>query len=605
MARAVSDSLDSGRHLAVEAPTGVGKSLAYLVPAALWAAREQRKVVVATYTRALQEQLTQKDLPLVQSALAELGVRLEFSLLMGSENYLCLHRLSKALRQPLLAERADWAALTDWSETAATGLRSRLPFSLGDAEWDRVSRDPDLCPGKRGPFWDRCLYRKDLAAARSAHIVVVNQHLLFAGLPIPSYDALIIDEAHNAEETAARFLGFSLGEFQLKRLLDEIDRSPAAQEQAKACRAATALFFRSLCEKLSLTPGPEETASRRVREPLDADAVIASLSELAETLGSAAPATLDDELELHAWSDRCRAAAATIKEFAKAEGSGWAYWADARRTRRGLAVSIHRAPVDVAPALRESLFGAGRPVILTSATLAVGGSFSHLESRLGLDEPLELKLDSPFDFSRQAALYVAESMPDPKTEPEAYERAVVDRCGEIVRLTKGGVFLLFTSRQLMVRAHAELGPTMTRPVYRQGEAAPWELLERFRKAGDGVLFGTDTFWQGVDIAGPALSCVVITRLPFLSPDSPLEEARHEWLQSRGDDVFREYTLPKAVIRFRQGFGRLIRTGTDRGAVVVLDPRLLSRSYGKIFRSSLPGPAPLDSLEQLAAFLKGP
>jgi ATP-dependent DNA helicase DinG len=473
---------------------------------------------------------------------------------------------------------------------------------LGEPEWDRVSRDPDLCPGKRGPFWDRCLYRKDLSAARGAHIVVVNQHLLFAGLPIPSYDALIIDEAHNVEETAARFLGFSLGESQLKRLLDEIDRSSAGQ-QAKACRAASTLFFRRLCEKLALAPGPNETASRRIREPLDAGPLVSSLSELAEALGTAAPASLDEELELHAWSERCRSAAAVLKAFSQAEGADWAYWADARQTRRGLAVAVHRAPVEVAPALRDSLFGAGRPVVLTSATLAVGGSFSHLNSRLGLDEPLELKLDSPFDFAKQAALYVAEAMPDPKSEPDAFERAVVDRCGQIARLTPGGVFLLFTSRQLMSRAHAELAPSLERPLFRQGEAPSWELLERFKKAGNGVLFGTDTFWQGVDIAGPALSCVVITRLPFLSPDSPLEEARHEWLQSLGENVFQDYTLPKAVIRFRQGFGRLIRTGTDRGAVVVLDPRLLSRSYGKVFRASLPGPAELESLEQLAAFLK--
>lgn len=620
MARAVLEALEGGRHLAVEAGTGVGKSLGYLVPAAAWAAREGKKVVVATATRALQEQLVLKDLPAAAAALESAGLRFRHALLMGSENYLCLDRLARAMREPGLDESADWDGLWGWAQSAPSGLRTRLPDPLSEREFERVRREADLCPGRAGPFWDRCLYRKDVARAREAHVLVVNQHLLFAGMPVAEHDALIVDEAHNLEETASRHLGFELSDRSLARLLDRIqgargllsrlppDARAGVERAARGVRSAARAFFAAVVERLDLRPGPEETAARRLRESLEAPGELpAALAGLAASLRSSA-ASLEAELEATAYAERCLSAAEGVRAFAAAEGSAWAYWAEARRGGRRPSVSVRRAPVEAAAALRQSLFGTGRPVVCASATLAVGGSFGHFKERVGLDAPLELKVGSPFDYRRQAALYLADAMPDPKSEPEAFERAVIERCGAIAPLVRGGVFLLFTSRQLLHRAHAELAPglgRLGRPVFRQGERPPYELLERFRRAGDGVLFGTDTFWQGVDVIGPALSCVVISRLPFLAPDSPLEEARHESLAARGEDAFGAYTLPKAVLKLRQGFGRLIRSKADRGVVAVLDPRIRTRPYGKVFRKSLPDAPVLETLEELAQFLSSP
>ncbi|MFH1619235.1 MAG: ATP-dependent DNA helicase [bacterium] len=628
MASAVEKSLSESKHLVVEAGTGVGKSLAYLLPSALWAVRNKKKVVVATYTKALQEQLIKKDLPIVRTALKKTGLPLQYSLLMGSANYLCLSRLQRCMKQgPELFEDADSKDIADrlfeWAGTAVSGLRAEVPFRIPAHVWEEVCRDSDLCMGKRCPSGEACLYRKDIARARQSDLVVVNQHLLFAGLPLPAFDAVIFDEAHNLEETASHFLGFSLTNRQVKRLLDDIcnPRSgrglagrlkgrPALwltriREAVSEAHFAAGIFFQDVRSNLALDDSDEkQSGARRIRKPhFVRDPLSNPLKELAAILADAVLLSRDtaEEVEINAYMNRCLLAAEQLDAFLQCKSREHAYWVEVSRSRRSPCTSLNMAPLDVSDSLRKELFAKPSPVILTSATLAVDGSFFLLKTRLGLDQSLDVLLDSPFEYQRQAVIYTASDIPDPK-ENEAYERAVLEQCPKITAAVTGGVFVLYTSWQLLKKSFKVLTAASTnRPVFRQGEKSPQHLLNEFRHAGNGILLATDTFWQGIDVPGPALSCVIITRLPFLAPDTPLEEARHEWMAAKGMNVFNEYALPKAVIKFRQGFGRLIRSNTDFGAVVILDPRIRTRQYGARFLCSIPECRQVRTLGELEDF----
>ena len=292
-----------------------------------------------------------------------------------------------------------------------------------------------------------------------------------------------------------------------------------------------------------------------------------------------------------------------LKTFLQCKSKEHAYWVEVSQSKRAPYTALNMAPLDVSESLRKDLFGKHCPVILTSATLAVDGSFAMLKSRLGLDESSEVLLDSPFEYERQAVIYNAPDIPDPK-EHEAYERAVLEQCPKIASVVAGGIFVLYTNWQLLEKTSKALTADSTsRPIFKQGEAAPQHLLNEFKKAGNGILLATDTFWQGIDVPGPALSCVIITRLPFLAPDTPLEEARHEWMAAKGMNVFNEYTLPKAIIKFRQGFGRLIRSNTDFGAVVILDPRIRTRKYGAKFLRSIPKCRQVGCLAELKEYFE--
>lgn len=650
MAISVARALGEKRPLVVEAGTGVGKSLGYLIPCALWAAQNGKRVTIATYTKALQEQLTAKDLPLVRTLLRGMGLRFEFALMMGSENYLCLQRLDQCVTQGSDLFDTEESAhtlerLRHWSAKTPTGLRSRIPFPVPGPVWQSVCRDPDLCLGKRGHFWPSCLYRKDLQRAREADLLVVNQHLLFAGISLPEPDALVIDEAHNLEEVALHFLGVEFSNRKLKRLLDDLVNpaksrgllyrlwehpapwSKAVGASVANARTAARAFFERLRAKLGTDlsassasgglrgAGAETSAAenasvtRRVREPNFVDdslsAPLAGLDRLLRT-GLGYSATAEEEAELRAVSDRCGQASSHLGEFLACESEEHAYWAENSLGKRGPLTSLHVTPLDVSEYLRRGLFRPGRPVVLTSATLAAGGSFEMFKSSVGLKAPLEVVLDSPFNYGQQAVLYVDHWVPDPAKKAEAYEKAVLGRCVEVCRIVPGGTFVLFTSWKLLHRAYRYLSDARVgRELFKQGDRPPYALLAAFRQAGNGILLGTDTFWQGVDVPGSALSCVIITRLPFLAPDSPLEEARQERIASRGGDPFTEYALPKAVIKFRQGFGRLIRTITDRGAVVILDPRVRTKRYGAMFLRSIPECRPAESFAALRSFFEEP
>ncbi|MDD5207988.1 MAG: ATP-dependent DNA helicase [Elusimicrobiales bacterium] len=630
MAAGVYKALTENRHLIVEAGTGVGKSIAYLLPSALWAARNKKKVIVATHTKALQEQLVKKDLPVVKAMLAEQGLPLKYFLLMGSANYLCLSRLGRsgAHQSDLFDsdEEQDSAAdLREWAKSgAASGCRSEIPLKVPQRVWEEVCRDPDVCLGRKCPHREACLYRRDISLARQADILVVNQHLFFAGLPLPAFDAVIFDEAHNLEEVAAAFLGFSVSDRQVKRLIDDIYnpksgrglarrlRNPPANWLAEMRQAvgdvqfASRDLFHDITEKLGFgtIDGKAPAKTKRLRgaalvpntlaEPLLALTVL-----LSQAIGYAQ--TDLEEAEVKGYLKRCLALAEQVNVFLQCKSAEHAYWAEVSYSKKNPAASLHRAPVDVSDALRKELFNEGYPVVLTSATLAADGSFAMTKARLGLDDPSELLLDSPFDYENQAVFFLPPEIPDPQ-DGAAYEAAVVKECLKLPSAVEGGMFFLFTSWQLLERTYKALQDKLPgRPLFKQGEKLPQHLIADFKRAGNGILFGTDTFWQGIDVTGQALACVVIARLPFTSPDTPLEEARQEWMTARGMNVFNDYSLPKAVVKFRQGFGRLIRSRTDFGAVVVLDSRIQTKRYGSKFLRSIPRCPRIRTLAALKAF----
>ncbi len=625
MATAVQQALADKSHLIVEAGTGVGKSFAYLLPCALWAAQEKKKVVVATYTKALQEQLIRKDLPVVQAALEKVGLPFRYAILMGSENYLCQQRLDRALghEKDFFAgahAEEDLARLHEWSSAAPTGLRSKIPFKVPDPLWNQVCRDSDICLGRRGPHWESCLYRKDITAAREADLLIINQHLFFAGVPLPAFDAVVIDEAHNLEKVAAQFLGLAFTNRQLKRLLDDLynpqsgrglsarlkgmDRvwTGKIRENVKAATAQGQELFQALRQTLG-----NSSAKRVTQAGIVADSLSSALNELVDLLNEAIAKSqsAEEEAEVRALKSRHLEAMQELSTFLKCDSKDHAYWVEEAASSRSTLISANVAPLDVSATLREELFEKYKTVILTSATLAVEKSFTMVKSRLGMGKSLEKWVDSPFDYAKQAAIYTDSRIPDPKESAESFEQAILERGLEIAKIVPGGIFALFTSWQLLEKAYHSWSSAMTgRPIFKQGDESPHDLLEAFKRAGNGLLLGTETFWQGVDVPGSALSCVIITRLPFTSPDSPPEEARQEWMVARGMDVFNEYSLPTAVIRFRQGFGRLIRSKSDFGSVAVLDPRVRTKRYGSVFLRSIPLCRQIYSLPELQRFFEG-
>lgn len=646
MAQAVDRSLRARRHLLVEAGTGTGKSLAYLIPAALWAVREKKRVIISTHTRALQEQIFKKDLPLLTRALFRSGT-FSYALLMGGENYLCLQRLSQARHEvreifgDRLAEQG-LARLAEWAKRGGRGLRQDLPFSVSQEVWGRVCRDADLCLGRNGPFASQCFYLRALHLARHAQVFVVNHALLFShlfsgGTVLPPHDALILDEAHTLEEVAAHHLGFEVSSVSVKRLLDhlcnEATQRGLAYRLGKAhprwlaelvplvreTRAGFGVLFHYLLHGLpsdAKTPPPTPppapqgpTTTLRIRTEVSPPPWDKGLRALIQHLRQARPLAggQEREQEVLAMAERCEQTLERLSTFLTQAESGWVYWIETHRTRRGARLGLRASPVDVAETLKEHLFSRGTPVILTSTTLTVGKTFEHIQRRLGLEHVDGLRLDSPFDYQKQVLIYLPPGIPHP-TRPEslpAYRDAVIRHTKEILALTRGGAFILFTSFRLLQEVHVALSrdPDLADLEFLPQEAgATYGLLEQFKTSPNGVLLGAATFWQGVDVPGHALRCVVITKLPFEVPDHPVAEARREAVHTRGGDAFGDYALPEAVLRFRQGFGRLIRRRSDWGVVAFLDSRLTTHSYGRVFWDSLPPCRLTSDLREVARFL---
>jgi ATP-dependent DNA helicase DinG len=605
MAHRVRLALDTGGRLAVEAGTGVGKSLAYLVPAALWAKANHKRVAVSTYTRLLQTQLVNQDVPLLCRVLDD---TVRASVAFGQENYLCRFRLESQMARGLfdtLAEAKAADKLFNWADKTETGVILDYPHALPSGLAQRICRDSGACRREKCPFRKGCFYYHARQAWDHSQILIVNHALLFASLTteadlLPESEALILDEAHRVEDAAVRHFGNQASEHLLALLLDRLasahggglvqalgpksDARRSIQTEASSARVEIDQFFRK-AEPLI----PQGALRTRFREPLDSKTTAAALSRLAKALQEVM-SDLDDELlhsEMTGVARKLQQAAMALEGFSVPEPDGSVHWAERNSQGR---LSLLAAPLDVAPMLKAAVYDHYQSVILTSATMTVASSFDFLSSRLGLDGFETELLDSPFDYAEQGALYIANHLPPP-TEADAFNRAAAETIAAIIKSSKGRALVLFTSYDSL-NAVFNLMPQSGYNYLLQGNTSVAKLLADFRKDTHSVLFATQSFWQGIDVPGEALSCLIIARLPFEVPDDPRLTAIAEKLKADGISPFTVYQLPTAVLRFRQGFGRLIRTAQDRGVVCVLDRRILGKGYGRLFLNSLPKGLPV-------------
>jgi ATP-dependent DNA helicase DinG len=657
MATRIGRTFNDGGVALLEAGTGVGKSLAYLIPALRWSAANGERTIVSTNTINLQEQLVSKDLPFLAAALTDQKVR--FALLKGWRNYLCLNRLEQANQAKLTLfeeeSTADLDALTEWAGRTTDGSLSDLPMSPKPEVWDEVAAESDLCPRMTCQFWDRCFVFQARRVAAKADVIVVNHHLLMSDLAVrrstgnwgdaavlPAYSRLIIDEGHHLEDAAAAHLGVTVSHRSLQRLFNRLERRGKGLLPALSARLAKSpddlLSAASLDQiHVRLFPAVERARSRsgalfdllttlvatgtestmRLTDEFAADPIWkAGLSvALEDALGDfevlsdglrvirermeAAP-TQDESLlaligELRAVTRRLTAAGDSLAQtLAPPPGNGAVRWLETRpRDHSVLAASV---PLDLAPVLRDDLFARSKTTIVTSATLATDPDFGFITKRLGLAGALEPYTEiypSPFAFEVQAMLAIPTDVPAPNVDPLAHAAAVARMATELVEAAGGGIFVLFTSHREVKAAGSALraaGLGQKFPLLVHGEEPRDVQLTRFRESGRAVLLGTASFWEGVDVPGDALRGLLIAKLPFRVPTEPITAARCEAIAAAGGDAFAEYMVPHASLRLKQGFGRLIRSATDRGVVIVADSRLVTKPYGAALLDALP-PAP--------------
>lgn len=626
MADAVASAIDRSRHLVVEAGTGVGKSFAYLVPAILAATIDQeedragdpRRIVVSTHTIALQEQLLSKDLPLLKAVIPR-----EFTavLVKGRRNYLSLRRLelAKKRRSQLFEKDEDLNqldAISRWAPDTHDGSLAELDFTPSTVVWDEVASDSGNCLGKSCPHHKDCFYFRARRRAQHAQILVVNHALYFSDLALrgsgakllPDHHTVIFDEAHTIESVAADHLGLQLSSGQVDYLLSRLfnDRTHRGlladaayqkeQKQVLRCYEASDELFEQLDEWLSRRESSTRNFNGRVHDLIPVTNRLGDeLSRLASFLRRAADGRNDESERTNLMSahDRCEALADAFASWLGQREEGHVYWMNAKAGRGGRTrIELSSSPIDVASELDRRLFAETPCVILTSATLSVGGprGFDFFRTRIGLSRAETLQVDSPFDYERQVELVTLRDMPDP-SDSQTFEKALPAAIRHYLEETDGGAFVLFTSYELLRKMQQVLTPwciSRDMPLFSQADGGPrGQLLERFREERRAVLLGTDSFWQGVDVPGEALRNVIITKLPFAVPDSPPLEAKLEAIREAGGQPFRDHQLPEAILKLRQGFGRLIRTGSDQGIVVILDPRIRTKSYGRQFLESLP------------------
>jgi len=657
MAAHIADAYNDGGVVLLEAGTGVGKSFAYLVPALLWARANGERTVVSTNTINLQEQLVARDLPLLRDALRTDDWEPKFALLKGWRNYLCLSRLETAVagQHSLLEDTKleELDVIAGWAERTKDGTVGDLATQPTAEVWDEVAAEPDLCPRLKCPHFDRCFLFRARRRAAEADVVVVNHHLLAADLAVrqasenwdeaavlPAYQRLVLDEAHHLEDVAANHLGRQVTSAGVRRTLGRLERNgrglgpTLVRELARdgdvlsrasvdlvrdrllptvtdARRNAEATFARLLERLTSGERGPIRLTDDFAADPIwdeglqrEVETLLASFRRMRDDLDTVGDRMAQLELtdhrvqlmqELRAVVRRLEAAADAINGTLRPPpgGAPVVRWME-RSGAKGLNVSLAAVPLDLAPVLRELIFERTKTVVLTSATLAAGGDFGFLESRLGLDRaptPVTVKeiLPSPFDYGAQCLFGIPDNVPDPREDEAGHDEAVATVVHDLVLASDGGVFALFTSHAALRRAAGRLRGLLGArwPLLVQGEASRDQLIRRFREAGNAVLLGTDSFWEGVDVPGRALRALVLSKLPFKVPTEPLTAARLERLVEQGVDGFFGYLLPHAALKVKQGFGRLIRSRRDVGVVLLMDRRVISRRYGPLILDGLP------------------
>jgi ATP-dependent DNA helicase DinG len=618
MAQAVEEALEEKRHLIVEAGTGTGKTLAYLMPVI----RSGKRVLISTGTKNLQEQLFYKDIPFLEQALYPNGeAKLRVCYMKGRANYLCRKKLYDLTDQPVLSgleEIEQYRAIAAWEKTTQTGDRAELA-SLPEASalWPKVDARAETCLGQKCSAFERCFITEMHRRAMESDIIIVNHHLYFADLAIkqasehapdagilPEAGAVIFDEAHELEDVAGSYFGVSVSNLRIEDLIRDVEASLQRNHQLSAAiQGAT----RSLRDKSQfffsvLPPGEGRFAFANRREFLEenGDEFIALMQTLTR-LGSDLQNLPEKPEEVFQFLRRIEELRFQLRFLMESEDRNTVFWIERRGMRGGSRknVFLQATPIDVAPILKTCLFDQLECAVLTSATLAVGGGFEYIRQRVGLEHAREIVLPSHFDYEHQAVLYVPPDLPDPRTPQFAAKAS--DRIRRLLEITRGRAFCLFTSYAQMNDIYQRLLGELEFPLLLQGDAPKTALLEEFRLTPHAVLFATSSFWQGVDVQGEQLSCVIIDRLPFAVPTDPVVAARVRSVDDAGGNAFFQYQVPSAVITLKQGFGRLIRSLHDRGLLCLLDNRVLKKQYGRVFLESLPDYKKTTDLRQVEEF----
>ena len=623
MAQAIGNAFDQGNHLMIEAGTGTGKSLAYLIPAVLWATKNNKKVVISTYTKTLQQQILNHDIPFLQKCL---GISFRYSLCVGHNNYLSLRRLERARQTGLFqgndSRQVDF--ISKWSKETTAGLRGELPFEVMPSVWEDVGRQKELCLGNRCPTYETCFYFKARRKWFASHILIVNHHLFFANIAsgggvLPRFDGIIFDEAQNIEETATRFLGLDVSNDTLFYFLDRLynpknqkgilssldtDRSLLHIEQKIVqVRQTAALLFNKIFESFGHCG-----RSQRLYKPMNiSNTLYNPLRELQESLillGSSLESD-EDQLEIGGAATHCLEFNESLETFLEQRSKGFVYWLEIgnKRKNRQQRIQMRGVPIDISLQMQDHVFAKTERITMTSATLSTNNSFEFVNRRIGFKPQEEVILESPFNYAEQTIIYIPSDMLEPIEEPKKYYKALSHRIIDLIELSGGRTFILFTSYDSLNRVHLELeSSSLNYPLLKQGELSARAMIEKFKRKPS-VILGTNSFWQGIDIPGNALQSVIITKLPFDVPSEPIIQARIEELSKMGVNPFLHYQLPRAILQLKQGFGRLIRKKVDRGVVSLLDPRIVNRSYGKQFIDSLPNGTIADDLSTVREFFK--